>query len=565
MISQTGYPSVDKPWLKYYDSASEQGNLNISIYDFWHNFAKERYDDTVINYCGNKISNRIMDEKIIAVARSLSTIGVKSGDVISVCTINIPEVAYLLYGASVLGAVVDLFDPRTNEDGVKKYLSVSNSKYMFVLDDLINITQYTVGSAVQYIVHISPYESLAKGKKIIASVNRKKVYCKNKKAIFISWKEFIKNGYLKDIKRVTASNCKDEVVAIVHTGGTTGVPKGVKLTNGNFIAEYYNYKALDFDYKSGDVFLNILVPWVAYGMVFGFFVVYCLDFKTALIPVFSPEMITKLVLKYKPAQVLGIPAYYEQLLNDKRLIGKDLSFIKCLGSGGDSISIQKEELFNKFLQEHNSNSKFVKGYGMTELSSSVCTCTQSVNKLGSVGIPLINNTIAIFDSETYEEKKYGEIGEVCICSPTMMKGYDCEENNHTVMKQHADGKVWIHSGDVGYMDADGCLFIVDRIKRMIIRKGFKVYPSEIEKVVMKVSQIDSCVVVAKEHTDDVHTPFIFIVLKGENVDVFDEVFERLERELPGYEIPYETDIKIIKKIPHTKLGKVDYKKLETMV
>lgn len=559
----TGFPSIDKPWLKYYNSKSYHENLNVSIYDFWHQISEQAYDANVMNYCGHKISNRVMDANIHKVAQALSSLGVQNGDVISICAINIPEIAYLLFGANLLGAIVDLFDPRTNEDGVKKYLSLSKSKYLFVLDDLVGLTKYTMDSSVEYIIHISPYDSLNAGAKMLTSIKRKKTISHNPNVKYMSWKDFVKKGNDHEFERFDTDNYEHAVVAIVHTGGTTGVPKGVMLTNGNLIAEYYNYQALDFDFQKGDVYLNILVPWVAYGLVFCFFVVFCLGFESVLVPLFESDMITKLILKYKPAQILGIPAYYENLLHDERLNGKDLSFIKCLGLGGDAMSAQKEEAFNAFLKEHNSDSRIVKGYGMTELSSSACTCIKNVNKIGSVGIPLINNVISIFDSNTYEEKKYGELGEVCICSPTMMKGYDCEDNS-TVMKEHSDGKIWIHSGDIGYMDEDGCLFIVDRIKRMIIRKGFKVYPSEIEKVVLRVPSVDFCVVVAKEHAEDVHTPFVYIVLKEKKDNVISDIFNLLKKELPEYEVPYETDIEIIDQIPYTKLGKVDYKKLEEL-
>lgn len=573
----TGFASIDKPWLKFYDKKNiNPDSINKTIYECWKEIAFKNQSNIALNYMGIRITNRKKNQKIIETAKALKNLGVKNGDIISICSVNTPETDYLLYAANMIGAIVDLFDPRTNQLGIESYIKESNSKYLFVLDNFLEEMYRNVNNTtIQKIVHISPYDSIPTSIKILLSINKK-----NKQAQYeeekinnviyslesnngnvISWNKFINMG--KKVKHVdTNKYTKDSVIAIVHTGGTTGLPKGVQLTNENFISQYLNYKSLDFDLKEKDKFLNVLVPWVAYGLVFSFFVIPALSIEHILIPSFKPEDLPQLIIKYKPNQVLGIPAYYETLINSEILKDKDLSFLKCVGSGGDHISPDLEKKLNLFLEQHNSQSKFVKGYGMTELSSSVCTCLKNINEIGSVGVPLVNNVIGIFDPETYQEKRIGEQGEICIKSPTMMKSYADSKKNEGVMIQHDDGKIWIHSGDIGYMTDKGSLYVVDRIKRMIIRQGFKVYPSEIEKVITLHHAIDFCAVVGVPNEKDVHTPKAFMVLNekyiGKDELVLNEVKELLRKNLPQYEIPYDEDYEFIESIPHTSLGKVDF-------
>lgn len=575
----TGKPSIDKQWLKYYSDDSISSEISKkTIYQYRYDKNKDFPKDTALNYFGIKISNNMLEKKIEETAKSMLNMGIKKGDILSVCTINTPETAYLLYAANKIGAIVDLFDPRTNKEGISNYLEQSKSKYFFVLDNFMPFMyDYVQNTSVEQIIHISPYDSIPKVIRLTQKLKKqtieeqeenKKIQnklndIKDNKNIY-NWDEFIGLGaYESDINPVEYE--ENSIAAIVHTGGTTGLPKGVQLTNENFIAQYLNYNAVDFELLRQDKFLDILVPWVAYGLVFSFFVTSTLNLEHILVPSFSPEQLPDLILKYKPNQILGIPAYYESLLTSEKMKGKDLSFLKCVGSGGDHVSPKLEQQLNDFLKEHNSDSKFVKGYGMTELSSSAVTCLKSLNEISSVGAPLVKNNVGIFDPNTGKELGYNVKGEICIKSPTMMKSYVDSSKNDSVFKKHEDGTNWIHSGDIGYMTEQGSVFVVDRIKKMIIRKGFKVYPIEIEKAISSHYAVDGCAVVGIPHEDDINTPKAFIVInekyKGREEEMLLEILNVLRQRLPEYEIPYENDYEFIEKIPHTALGKVDFKKL----
>ena len=571
-----GMPSIDKVWLKYYPDDKIIADVpKYTIYKYRYEKNKDYNNDVALNYFGVKITNKQYEQKIEQTAKALKNMGIKKGDVISVCSVNTPETGYLLYAANKIGAIVDFFDPRTNANGIRDILNKTESKTLFILDKFVGATKsWTENTKVENVICISPYDSLSPvAKKLVMFKRENKVEAKKvnekiknlkEKYRIDKWNQFIDNGkYEKKIVPVEYE--ENAVAAIVHTGGTTGSPKGVNLTNENFIALCLNYQAIDFDIQRQDKFLNILVPWVAYGLVFTFFVTSCLNLEHILIPSFSPEMLPKLILKHKPNHILGIPAYFEKLLSDKTLVGKDLSFLKLVASGGDHISPDLENKLNEFLKEHNSASKFVKGYGMTEVSSSAATNLKQFNEVSSVGAPLAKNIISIFDPETQKEKGYGEKGEICIQTPTMMKGYDDPSKDESVIKIHEDGSKWVHSGDIGYMTKDGGIYVIDRMKRMIIRKGFKVYPFEIENVITSHPGVDFCTVVGIPNDEDVHTPKAFMVLNekyiGQEEIVLDEVKKLLKENLPEYEIPYTDDYEIRESIPHTNLGKVDFNAL----
>ena len=248
----------------------------------------------------------------------------------------------------------------------------------------------------------------------------------------------------------------NEVAALVHTGGTTGVPKTVKLSNANFNAMAIQYKSLNTGYDKGDSFLNGIVPFVAYGIVVTIHMPMCLGLTNIIAPILSPKEFTDYMIKYKPNHTITVPTYVEDFIKNEKAKAMNWKNIKHLGVGGDSFSEESELEVNKFLQEHNSTAIAEKGYGMTENSSTAGVCLVGINKLQSLGIPLPLNTYGIFEKGTDKELKYGVDGEICITGPCKMLGYlNNPEEEKKVIKKHSDGKEWIHSEDVGTIDEDG--------------------------------------------------------------------------------------------------------------
>ena len=357
--------------------------------------------------------------------------------------------------------------------------------------------------------------------------------------------------------------------AIVYTGGTTGLPKGAVLSNDaiNIMVILQKYSNTRMD--RGDKFLGFMPPFIAYGLVCGITNPLSLGMQISIIPKFDPEKFDRLIIKHKPNHAIGVPSYWESLANSRRLRNADLSFIKNAITGGDRIDKAAEEKINDFFLSHHCKHRLSKGYGMTEFSSTATySVTDECNLPDSVGIPLFLNNVKIVKPETTEELSYNEIGEVCMTSPTMMLGYYGNEmETKQTMKKHDDGIVWVHTHDIGFMNEDGVLFIVDRMKRMIVRHdGFKVFPSKIESVLNTHPAVVECAVVGVSDTEHMQgqKPIAFVVLNEEAKpsSVITELIEKCEKGLPDYSQP--ADYQFITQIPLTLIGKVDYRALEKM-
>ena len=383
----------------------------------------------------------------------------------------------------------------------------------------------------------------------------------------MNWKSFINSG--RNISSVIESEYENDFpAAIVHTSGTTSMPKSVVLTNDNFNAMALQYSVSDFNYEKGETLLNIIPIFVAYGVVNSLHMPLCLGMTDILYPKVVNDDFPGIINKFKPNHVIAIPMHWEYLLNDRKFEGKDLSFLKTAACGGDKINVELENKINAYLEKHNSKSKIIKGYGMTEISACAVTNTNRMSKVGSVGIPLVKNNIAIINPDTQSELSNNQKGEIYIQTPTLMKEYlnNLEGTNETIIVK--DKKRWIRTGDLGYIDDDGNLTIDGRIKRLIIRRGFKISAVAIENIVMKNNNVDSCVVVKKIDEEDGEVPYVYLILNDRvnndsmKLQVIEEIQLLCKKELPEYYIP--NNFKIISQFPYTKNGKLDLLKLEDM-
>ena len=296
-----------------------------------------------------------------------------------------------------------------------------------------------------------------------------------------------------------------------------------------------------------------------------------LGLTVIIIPNLDPEKLGALIWKYKPEHMFGVPAHYQQMASSLLLKNKDLSFIRNYAAGGDAITVGAEQSVNDFLAAHGVEYGLAKGYGMTEVSSAATAASGLANKVGSVGIPLVNTLVSVFEPGTDTELPIGERGELCISGPAIMKGYYGKPaETAALLRHHSDGRVWAHTGDVGYMDEDGFVFLDSRIKRLIIRHdGFKVFPSMIENVISRHPAVQQCSVVGCTDKDHVQgrLPFVYVVLDPaadhKKRQIVRELQQICKEELPEYVQP--VGYKFLDELPLTPIGKVDYRKLEEKI
>ena len=560
------YASQAKPWLKYYDQKFIDQTLPaLSAFEYVCQRSKNHLNDTALEYYGRKFTYADLIVNVKKTAAALRGAGVKKGDIVTVVSIMTPEIIALFYAADMIGATLNLVDPRYSVEGIREYIEEVDSHLLVCLNVVYErCRQAAKRTNVEKVIVLSPADSLppvmAVGYKLTTPDKNK--YASN----VIRWKQFIKGGEGQS----TASEPydPDHACVVVHTGGTTGSPKGVMLTDDCFNGIALQFQAYPKLFHRGQKLMNVMPPFIAYGFACGIHLPLVLGFTVIIIPNLDPAKLGSLVLKHKPEHMFGVPTHYQQLASDPKLRDKDLSFIINYAAGGDSLSRGAEQTVNDFLAAHGARYPIAKGYGMTEVSSAATVAAGLDNKPGSVGIPMVNTVVAAFEPGTDQELPIGQRGELCISGPCLMKGYyNKPEETAILLRRHPDGRVWAHTGDMGYLDEDGFVFLDSRIKRMIIRHdGFKVFPSMIENVVSRHPAVHQCSVVGcadKDHTQG-RLPFVYIVLKAGITAKKKQVIRELERmcaeELPEYVQPVA--YKFISSMPMTPVGKVDYRQLE---
>lgn len=560
------YASQAKPWLKYYDQKFIDQTLPaLSAFEYVCQRSKNHLNDTALEYYGRKFAYADLIVNVKKTAAALRGAGVKQGDIITVVSIMTPEIIALFYAADMMGATLNLVDPRYSVEGIREYIEEVDSHLLVCLNVVYErCRQAAKRTNVEKVIVLSPADSLppvmAVGYKLTTPDKNK--YASN----VIRWKQFIKGG--EGQSTAAEPYDPDHACVVVHTGGTTGSPKGVMLTDDCFNGIALQFQAYPKLFHRGQKLMNIMPPFIAYGFACGIHLPLVLGFTVIIIPNLDPAKLGSLVLKHKPEHMFGVPTHYQQLASDPKLRDKDLSFIINYAAGGDSLSRGAEQTVNDFLAAHGARYPIAKGYGMTEVSSAATVAAGLDNKPGSVGIPMVNTVVAAFEPGTDQELPIGQRGELCISGPCLMKGYyNKPEETAILLRRHPDGRVWAHTGDMGYLDEDGFVFLDSRIKRMIIRHdGFKVFPSMIENVVSRHPAVHQCSVVGcadKDHTQG-RLPFVYIVLKADTTAKKKQVIRELERmcaeELPEYVQPVA--YKFISSMPMTPVGKVDYRQLE---
>ena len=559
---QVGYPSIDKPWLKNFEEKNIMEDLpKANIYSYMKLCNMEHLNDIAIEYAFAKITYKQLMKKIEETANSLYAMGIRQGDTIASCLPNIPEAIYLIYAAAKIGAKIDLIDALSSKELLAKYCDNSKPNIIFVLDLMSeNAIKNLDDCSYTKVITVSPIQSVP-----ILNLSNKTSKNVSFSEDVISWKQFLKEG-----KNTISKNADYEAnmpFAILHTGGTTGIPKGALLSHDNMNSLAYQFINSPLEMEQKEKVLNLMPPFASYGLGNGIHVHLCSGMRLILIPTYDPSKIDEQILKYKPNRIACSPAHYEYIRNSEKLKHADLSFLHHPIEGGDSLDIKTEKAVNDLLLRNGCKDKVAKGYGLTECCSGVCVCVNNdANKLKSVGVPLVKNTISVFDiDDSDKELEYGCEGEIAILSANNMLGYlNMPDETASTLKQHSDGTVWLHTGDLGKVDSDGNIFIEGRMRRMIIQfSGLKSNPFEVEEKLMKHPLVKRAIVVGVKDPDhdQGELPVAYILVDTENLDKEDELKEELHNlckdSVTYYSVP--VDYVLVDEYPRTPIAKVDFK------
>ena len=556
-----------EPWLNYY--TKEERNLKITdktIYEYLKESVGSDLNFTALNYFGKKMSYRYFFEKIEETSKGLRFYGVMPNDIVTICMPNTPEAVIAFYAINNIGAIANMIHPLSAENEIKNYLIEAKSRVIVIVDfvyekikDILNDT------LVNKVIVVSVKDSMPKltaiGYMITQGFKVKKPNFDN--GIYVKWNDFLINSY-KYKEPIINNMVSTDVALILHSGGTTGKPKGILISNYNFNALaqqcFINVKRV----VARDKILTILPIFHGFGLGVCVHCPLCLKVETILEPEYNSKRFSNIIKKYKPNVLAGVPTLWEGMLGSNEYDNVDLSNLKYVISGGDYLTEGLETKMNEFLRKHGASISIGKGYGMTESIAATSFTIDGVNKPGSVGIPMAGNKYCICIPGTQEELPFGEEGEICVSGPSVMVGYlDNEKETNMVLQKHKDNKIWLHTGDLGYISPEGIIYFTQRLKRMIISSGFNVYPSRIEEVIEKHPKVLKCSVVGIPHPYKMQVAKAYIVLKnGEKptIKIKKEIKELCEKSLARYSWPKEYEYR--ESLPKTLFGKVSYRDLE---
>ena len=568
-------PSEEMVWTKYYNDKGLNFDYpkNMNIYDLVYEENKNRKDNIALEYEGKKIRFGDYFDKVEERIEFYNSKKLQPQEAVTIASLLTPDFVYDFYAIAKLHGMTNLIDPRTRVEGIKDYISEADSRIIVANDLFLDKMLEALDHGDYEIVVNSLFGD---SKHLEFPLNAVSVLTGLKAKLLKLKYDNIQN-YPKHLvlgEEQVPQNVENGDLTIVHTGGTTGSPKGVVLTHDNYNAVAMQYLTSDIGFKPGQKFMIIMPPWISYGS--GLLHMTLVGGMTAtLIPKLDGRKMDEALIKYEPQWFAGVPAHFVNMLDRKIAKGDEFKKVYSGAIGGGPVSADLFLESDKYFKEHGCPQGMIPGYALTECSSTFAARQSEEFVPGSVGIPLPGATCGIFkfDEETQtttdEELGYNQEGEICILSPAMMSGYyKNEELTNKVLVKHSDGKTWIHTGDLGHLDENGFLFVDGRIKELIIRHdGFKVYPNMIEKLVESVHGIETVKVVGISDPDNTvgDVPKVFYTIKSDFNEYAEDIDKRVQDICLTQLSEYYTEgmtFERIEKMPLTPIGKIDYRKLK---
>ena len=527
--------------------------------------AKRLPDAPALNFMGKYTTYKTFVEKIEMTAGAFLKAGIKKDDVVTICMPNTPQGVICLYALNRIGAIANMVHPLSSGKNITFYLDYSDSKMILTLDQFYTKVEKAVEESkndVKIIVaRIQEELPFVKAVAFKYLKNRENLKYPGKDGLV--WSDFVKTG--KGVELPPIEFDKNKAAVILYSGGTSGTPKGIYLSDWNFNClgmQVGEISGCNIDY--GCKFLSVMPIFHGFGLGIGIHTVLENGAMCILIPQFTKESYAKDVLKHKPNFIAGVPTLYEALLKVDIFDGADLSFLVGVFSGGDALSPELKKRADQFFKDHNANLQIREGYGLTECVTASCVTPNDKAKVGSIGLPLRDMVYRIVEPGTFNYLPAGEMGEIIISGPTLMLGYkDAEEENAKTIRTDENGTRWLFTGDAGSMDEEGYVYFKQRMKRMIVTSGYNVYPSHIENMIDKHESVDYCCVIGVKDPYKMQRVRAYVVL-NKGVEASDatkqSILDHCKEYLDVFERPKEIIFR--DELPKTLVGKVAYRYLE---
>ncbi len=538
----------NKPWLKFYDKHVPE-HIHYSrttMYNAVVQTSKEFPDSIAYDFMGQESTYKQLIEQIDQCARALKSLGLSKGDTMTIAMPTSPQGIICFYAINKIGAIASMIHPLSPAKQIEFFLNLSNSTFALTIDSVYpNFNQIIENTNLEGLI----LTQLVKD--VLEVPEDPKVFW---------WKDIMGKSY-PEIPEIDMK--PDEMAVILYSGGTTGVPKGIMLSNYNFIAEGTQV-ATWMDLSDKDSALAILPIFHGFGLGVCVNAIFMGGGKSILVPSFTPDQVADLIQAKKPTLIFGVPTLYEALNRNSKFQKTDLSFLKAAFCGADTLPRPTKEKFEEICRNNGSDVQLREGYGLTEAVTGICAMPLGEYREGSIGIPFPDMIMKIVEIDSIKEAPIGQEGELCVHGPAVMLGYlDKPEETAKTLKKHKDGKIWLHTGDVASIDEDGFFYFKIRLKRMIKSSGYNVYPAQVEDVIYKHSDVlEACVIGMPDETQ-VQRVKAFVVLKDpnkESSEIERELISFCQENLIKWSCPRE--IEFCKQLPKTLVGKIDFKKLE---
>ncbi|MDO4621991.1 MAG: class I adenylate-forming enzyme family protein [Eubacteriales bacterium] len=542
----------------------------LTMYQMVEAAAKANPNAAAIEFYNKKTSYRIFLDKINQAARALWRAGIREGDRVTICLPNIPQAMVCFYALNRISAIANMVHPLSARDEISFYLNFSKSKMILTADmfyEKVEESLKQVDHPVTIILARMQDELPFPLNVAYVAKEGKKYRHIPKVPHVITWNEFMSNGLNIGMmnKLPEPSFDRNRTAVILYSGGTSGTPKGICLSDLNMNALAMQGKeATGVAFHPGITMLSCMPCFHGFGLGINLHLVFIFGGTCILMPTFNKQSYAKMLIRKRPNFIAGVPTIFEALLHIPELDKIKLDFLMGMFCGGDSLTIELKKKLDTFLKEHGASIQVREGYGLTECVTASCLTPKDTYRPGSIGVAFPDTTYAIVAPGTDEVMPYGEEGEIILTGPTVMLGYlDNPEETAKTLRKLSDGRTWLYTGDLGFMDEDGYVYFKQRIKRMIVTNGYNVYPGQLENAIDSCEEVAYSCVIGVKDPRRMHRVKAYIVLK-DGVEESDAVREKimgvLKTKIAAYALPRE--IVFRKELPRTLVGKVAYRKLE---
>lgn len=559
--------ALTAPWRAYYGNTPASLDYpRLTMYQMVAETAKKYPKTLAYTFMGKETTYEEFVQRIDRAAKGLVKLGIRKGNRVTICMPNTPQALDCFYALNRIGAIPNMIHPLSAAQEIAFYLNVSHSKAVLTLDQfygkVATILPQLDDDCKVIIARIAdelpfPLSVLYPMTKAARQVP------KLPKKGYTLWTDLISSG--KDVTLPKDTGKANDCGAILYSGGTTGTTKGIMLSNLNFNAlGMQTIAASGFKSIAGMKMLSIMPVFHGFGLGIGIHTVLIGGATCILVPQFSIKEYANILIKQKPQLIPGVPTLFEALLRADGLQDADLSFLKGIFSGGDSLSPELKKKVDAFLKEHGCTEQIREGYGTTECVTASCLTPKDYARSGSIGVPFPDTYYKIVKVGTTEEVEPNTEGEICVSGPTVMLGYmDNPTETAQTLRRHFDGRVWLHTGDLGFMDQDGFVYFRQRIKRMIITSGYNVYPSQLENIIDGHEKVLlSCVIGVKDDYRGQRVKAYVVPMPGvePTEELKKNILDYCSHRIAKYAMPRELEFR--KELPKTLVGKVAYRVLE---